>query len=60
MLYEIIIATDNSYASENIMRQNITKESMKKIDQIEEETKRRQYRERKINCFDKHWKIVLN
>lgn len=38
--YEIKIAQVNSYASENIMRQNSTSESLKKIDEIEEnETK---------------------
>ena len=35
--YEIKIATENSFASENIMRQTITKESLKKLDEIEEE-----------------------
>ena len=38
--YEIKVAVENSYASENIMRQMITKESLKKIDEIEEEKKR--------------------
>ena len=35
--YEIKIASVNCYASENILRQNTTTESMKKIDQREEE-----------------------
>ncbi len=35
--YEIKIAVENSYASENIMRQRITSDSLKKIDEIEEE-----------------------
>lgn len=34
--YEIKIAADNSYASENIMRQNATSESLKKIDEKNE------------------------
>ena len=38
--YEIKVAVENSYASENIMRQMITKESLKKIDEIEEEKAR--------------------
>lgn len=38
--YEIKVAVENSYASENIMRQMITKESLKKIDEIEEEKQR--------------------
>lgn len=43
--YEIKVAVENSYASENIMRQMVTKESLKKIDEIEEEIriKRRKY-----------------
>ena len=40
LLYEIRVCVENSYASENIMRQNSTSESLKKIDEIEEnETK---------------------
>ena len=35
--YEIRIATENSYASENVARQMLTKESLRKIDEIEEE-----------------------
>ena len=38
--YEIKVAVENSYASENIMRQMITRESLKKIDEIEEEKQR--------------------
>ena len=44
--YEIKVAVENSYASENIMRQMITKESLKKIDEIEEEQKREERKER--------------
>jgi len=51
--YEIKIATENSYASENIQRQMVTKESLKKIDEIEE-TKRTQLRkEVKMKNFKK-------
>lgn len=35
--YEIQIIIKNSFASENIMRQNATNESLKKIDEIEEQ-----------------------
>ncbi len=45
--YEIKVAVENSYASENIMRQMTTKESLKKIDEIEEEETR--YRRKIIN-----------
>lgn len=44
--YEIKVAVENSYASENIMRQMITKESLKKIDEIEEEQKRNERKEK--------------
>jgi F0F1-type ATP synthase gamma subunit len=37
--YEVKIADVNSFASENIMRQNSTSESLKKIDEREEEEK---------------------
>lgn len=53
--YEIKIATENSFASENIMRQTITKESLKKLDEIEEENLRK---ERKI-VKNKNFKKVL-
>lgn len=35
--YEIKVATENSYASENIARQMLTKESLKKIEEIQDE-----------------------
>jgi F0F1-type ATP synthase gamma subunit len=38
--YEVRIAAISSFASENIMRQNATTESLKKIDEIEEEERR--------------------
>ncbi len=55
LLYEIRIATENSYASENIMRQSITNESMKKIDEIEVE---RNIMERK-EIGNKNFKSIL-
>jgi ATP synthase F1 gamma subunit len=45
--YEIKVAVENSYASENIMRQMITKESLKKIDEMEEEKEREERKEKK-------------
>lgn len=53
--YEIKIATENSFASENIMRQTITKESLKKLDELEEVNLRK---ERKI-IKNKNFKKVL-
>lgn len=37
MYYELMLAVVNSRAAENILRQNATTESLKKIDEIEEE-----------------------
>lgn len=53
VLYEIKIATENSYASENIMRQTITKESLKRIDDIEFERKRIKLKLKKNLSFKK-------
>ena len=51
--YEIKIATENSFASENIMRQTITKESLKKLDEIEEENLRNERKETNNKNFKK-------
>ena len=51
--YEIKVAVENSYASENIMRQMITKESLKKIDEIEDETVREERKKRQIKSLKK-------
>lgn len=51
--YEIKVAIENSYASENIMRQMITKESLKKIDEIEEEKTREERKERQMKSLKK-------
>ena len=51
--YEIKIATENSFASENIMRQTITKESLKKLDEIEEENLREERKETNNKNFKK-------
>ena len=62
--YEIKVAVENSYASENIMRQMITKESLKKIDEIEEEKTREERKERQMKSLKKQLdninKINLN
>lgn len=44
--YELQIIVKNSFASENIMRQNSTNESLKKIDEIEEEKSYARYKEK--------------
>lgn len=46
--YEIKIATENSYASENIQRQMLTKKSLKKIEEIEEENQKEEKKKKKI------------
>jgi len=51
--YEIKVAVENSYASENIMRQMITKESLKKIDEIEEEKTRDERKMKNQNSLKK-------
>lgn len=51
--YEIKVAVENSYASENIMRQMITKESLKKIDEIEDEKQREERKKRQIKSLKK-------
>lgn len=51
--YEIRVAQENSYASENIMRQMITKESLKKIKEIREEKVRIERKVRKNKNFKK-------
>ena len=51
--YEIMIAATYSYAAENIMRQQITSESLKKIDEIEAATLIRERKEKKYRSFQK-------
>lgn len=51
--YEIKVAVENSYASENIMRQMITKESLKKIDEIEEENQRTERKQKQMKSLKK-------
>ena len=51
--YEIRIAVENSYASENVMRQTITNESLKKIDEIEQEDLRKERKEKNKKSFKK-------
>ncbi len=57
--YEIRIAEENSYASENVMRQMITKESLKKIKEIKEEKKLEERKEKKAKNFKKTIENVI-
>ena len=51
--YEIKIALASAYASENLMRQNSTSESLKKIDEIEEENLKVERKEKNAEAFKK-------
>lgn len=51
--YEIKVAVENSYASENIMRQMTTKESLRKIGEIHEQKKREENKEKKNKSLKK-------
>ena len=53
LVYEVRIAAASSYAAENIMRQNATSESLKKLDEIEAEELRVQRKEKNQNSFRK-------
>ncbi|MCD8197720.1 MAG: F0F1 ATP synthase subunit gamma [Lachnospiraceae bacterium] len=53
LLYEIQIIRTSGYASENILRQNTTSESLKKIDEIEEEQRMEERREKRAEEFSK-------
>ena len=50
---EILIAEASSWAAENVMRQLVTKESLDKIEKIEEETENKCRREKKRKAFKK-------
>ena len=53
LVYELKIAMASAYASENLMRQNSTSESLKKIDEIEEEELKEERKERNAEAFKK-------
>lgn len=53
LCYELKICEMNSYAAENVIRQQLTSESLKKIDEIEEEKNRRIKKETKQRNFQK-------
>lgn len=51
--YMIKICEMNSYAAENVVRQQLTKESLRKIDELEEEKNRKARKEKKQRDFQK-------
>ncbi len=53
MVYELRIAAASAYAAENIMRQNATMESLKKLDEMEVEEKRLARKEKSQASFRK-------
>lgn len=53
LVYETRIAAASAYAAENVIRQNATSESLKKLDEIEEETIRQERKERNQAAFQK-------
>jgi F0F1-type ATP synthase gamma subunit len=53
LLYEIRIAETNSWAAENVMRQQTTEQSLKKISEIEEEQQKTIRKEKKQKAFQK-------
>lgn len=53
LLYEVRIAAVSAYASENIMRQNATTESLKKLDEIEVEQRREERKKKTQESFRK-------
>jgi F0F1-type ATP synthase gamma subunit len=57
--YEIKIAEINSWASENVMRQQITRESLKKIDERDEERQRITSKIKKYKRFQKNIESYL-
>lgn len=53
LVYEVRIAAASAYAAENLMRQNATTESLKKLDEIETEEQRVERKERTQAAFRK-------
>ena len=53
LAYELKIAAASAYAAENIMRQNATSESLKKLDEIEEENTRQARKAKNAASFQK-------
>lgn len=58
--YQIQILERNSWASENVMREKVTRESSKKIEDIENETELQKRKEKKNIAFKKQLDIIRN
>lgn len=59
IMCELKVAIENSYASENVMRQSITRESLKKIDNLETERSRTIRKETKSKNFKRSLENVI-
>ena len=53
LIYEVRIAAASAYAAENIMRQNATSESLKKLDEMESEATRVERKKKNQAAFRK-------
>ena len=53
LVYEVRIAAASAYAAENIMRQNATSESLKKLDEMESEAARVERKKKNQAAFRK-------
>ena len=53
LIYQMKIMRTSGYASENILRQNTTNDSLKKIDEREEEQRMEERREKRAEAFSK-------
>lgn len=53
LCYQLKIIESNSWASENIMREKVTRESLKKIDELKEEKAKIERKEKKYQSFKK-------
>lgn len=53
LVYEVRIAAASAYAAENIIRQNATSESLKKLDEMETEAQRQERKAKSQNSFRK-------
>jgi len=53
LVYEVHIAAASAYAAENIMRQNATSESLKKLDEMESEEAQRERKAKSQSSFRK-------
>lgn len=60
LVYEVKIAAASAFASENIMRQNATSESLKKLDEMEEDSVKAERKDKSQKSFKKTIDIFVN